>query len=127
MRAGHPTNTAAGSSRPGDYRDYLRVDGTAEGFLELALFHLMGNQFYLSWHAGYNDATAICDRPGLEAIISALERASSPVESQPSRRDRRAPLTWSLSSSSGTYTVTVKLVFFTRWGGFLQKVLTFQP
>ena len=120
------TNTAAGSSRPGDYRDYLRVDGTAEGFLDLALFHLMGNQFYLSWHAGYNDATAICDRSGLEAIISALEKGEfgQSITAMQARQARALDLEPVVEFRDNT--VTVKLVYFTRWGGFLQKVLTFQ-
>lgn len=120
------TNTAAVSSRPGSYLDYLRVDGTAEGFFELALFHLMGNQFYLSWHANYNDAAAICDRSGLEAIISALEKTEfgQPITAAQARQARALDLEPVVEF--GDDTVTVKLVFFTRWGGFLHKTFTFQ-
>lgn len=120
------TNTAAVSSRPGSYFDYLRVDGTAEGFFELALFHLMGSQFYLSWHANYNDATAICDRSGLEAIISALEKTEfgQPITAAQARQARDLDLEPVVEL--GEDTVTVKLVFFTRWGGFLRKTFTFQ-
>jgi hypothetical protein len=51
----------------------VRVAGTAEGFFELALFHFMSDQFYLWWHSGYNDATALCDQTAPEAIISPLD------------------------------------------------------
>ena len=120
------TNTAASSPPPANYREYVRVDGTAEGFFELALFHLMGNQFYLSWHAGYNDATAICDRSGLEAIVSALEKSKfgQPITAKQARQARALDLEPVVEFEDDT--VTVKFVSFTRWGGFLQNTFTFR-
>lgn len=118
------TNSAA--AKPGSYRDYLRVDGTAEGFFELALFHLMGGQFYLSWHANYNDAAAICDRSGLEAIISSLDKTEfgQPITAAQAKQARALDLEPVVEF--GDDTVTVKFVFFTKWGGFLLKTFTFQ-
>ena len=37
------------------YLDYVQTDGSEEGFFQLALLTLMGDQFYLWWHANYND------------------------------------------------------------------------
>jgi hypothetical protein len=120
------TGTTIGSPQQDDYREHVRVDGTAEGFFELALFHLMGNQFYLSWHANYNDATAICDQAGLEAIISALEKTEfgQPITAAQAQQARALDLEPVVEF--GDDTVTVKLVFFTKWGGFLLKTFTFE-
>jgi len=109
-----------------DYLEHVQVDGTAEGFFELALFRLMGDQFYLFWHAGYNDATALCDHTGLEALLSDLEESEFglPISAEQARQARALDLEPVVEFEEDT--VTVAFVFFTRWGGFLQQTYTFE-
>jgi len=37
------------------YLAHIKTDGTREGFIQLAVLHLIGANFYLYWHAFYDD------------------------------------------------------------------------
>jgi hypothetical protein len=37
------------------YLAHIKTDGTREGFIQLATLHLIGANFYLHWHAFYDD------------------------------------------------------------------------
>jgi hypothetical protein len=50
--------------------DALECDRSPEGFFELVLFRTMSMQFYLVWHALYNDATIVAGRPALASTLS---------------------------------------------------------
>lgn len=89
----------------------VRVDGTAEGFFQFVVLRVMGSQFYLHWHAAYNDDQIICDRVKLEELhlmddrIGVQARALDFRPSVAFREDR----------------VLVRAVVFTKWGGFLRR------
>lgn len=51
----------------------LECDRSPEGYFELVLFRTMAMQFYLFWHANYNDATVIASR---QALASSLTRVA---------------------------------------------------
>jgi hypothetical protein len=55
------------------YLDHVQADGSAEGFFQLAVLRLMGEQFYRWWHAMLGDATIITSQAGLEAHRPAVE------------------------------------------------------
>ena len=119
------TGITINSPQRNDYLEHVRVDGTAEGFFELALFHLMGDQFYLFWHANYNDATALCDQTGMEEIISGLEDSDFglPIPAEDAVQARALDLEPTVEF--GQDTVSVTFVFFTMWGGFRQQTYVF--
>ena len=108
--------------------EYIQVDGTAEGFFELIVFLIMGNQFYRYWHANYNDTIIICDYTGLEKVLAGMEAAvdmSGKHFSWPSgvkRKARKLDLQPVIEFKNDT--VVVEVVTFTRWGGFIQKSYT---
>ena len=54
-----------------DYLSNIQVDGTAEGYYELAVLSIMGEQFYLSWHAEYNDWEVVSSK-GFDYISVAI-------------------------------------------------------
>ncbi len=119
------TGITINSQQRDDYLEQVRVDGTAEGFFELALLHLMGDQFYLHWHANYNDATALCDQASLQEIISGLEESDFgvPIPAEDARQARALDLEPEIEF--GEDSVTVSFVFFTKWGGFYQQTYVF--
>ena len=119
------TGITISSPQRDGYLEHVRVDGTGEGFFELALFHLMGDQFYLFWHAGYNDDTAVCDRAGLEAIVSDLEDSEFglPLSAEQAQQARALDLAPVVEFEDDT--VTVRFVSFTKWGGFFQQTYVF--
>ncbi len=51
----------------------IHADGTGEGFIQLALFWLLGNQFYIYWHSNYGRREVVCSRFGAEAQALMIE------------------------------------------------------
>jgi hypothetical protein len=43
------------------FRDYLEIKDREQGYFEYVLLDIMARQFYLFWHANYNDTEIICD------------------------------------------------------------------
>lgn len=102
----------------GSYLDHIQVDGTPEGFFQLVVLRIMGGQFYLYWHAGYNDAQIICTRDALEALLSQPTMFGEELPGNVQRAARKldvAPVV-----EMGADTVTVRVVIFTNWGGFIR-------
>ena len=108
---------AANEYAPLDYLAAIVTDDTPESYLQLAVLEVMGNQFYLYWHANYNDAEIICDQDMLEAII------------EPRVGDSDYDLNEEAVQKAGLLRVTpvvefddevahLWLVLFTDWGGF---------
>ena len=51
---------------------HLVTDGTEEGYFQLVLMLIMGSQFYLDWHAGYNDLEVVASPDRLETLIEEI-------------------------------------------------------
>lgn len=104
-----------------NYLEHVVVDGTPEGFLQLALLDMLGQQFYLWWHANYNDWQVVCNQTDVKTIVDGL--ASTDFGLPMPLADRRQAL--SLRGVEpvveiGGQTVEVRLVAFTQWGGFYE-------
>jgi hypothetical protein len=41
-----------------DYLRHIQIDDTPQGYFQFVVLSIMGDQFYLRWHANYNDETA---------------------------------------------------------------------
>jgi hypothetical protein len=109
---------AAGSGDRYDYLEEIQVDGTAEGFFQLALLRVMGNQFYLHWHANYNDALVICNQEGLEKILSSEGWIGDSIPDDVKESARELDLAPVVEFSEDA--VSVHLTIFTKWGGFIR-------
>lgn len=110
------------NGRP-DYLRYLETDETAQGFFEFVVLELMGGQFYLSWHAGYNDSMIVCDSAGLEKILAQLEPGTDNTDMNTVKDDARALELGPLVEFANEE-VTVRVIFFTKWAGFVQSTYT---
>jgi len=101
-----------------EYLNYVQVDDTEYGFFEFVVFRIMGGQFYLHWHAGYNDDTVVCDSSGLEMILSEIDYMyASEYSSVP---DEARSLDIEPVVALEDRTVLVEVIYFTKWGGFKQ-------
>ncbi len=45
------------------YLEHIRTDGSREGFVQLAVLRIVGDQFHLYWHAHYNDTKILTRLP----------------------------------------------------------------
>lgn len=102
------------------YLEFVQLDGTPEGFVQLVVLRTMGRQFYQYWHAGYNDTQILVNLQSLDQIqpmfpeekltTGLLEKARSlPMEPQ--------------IQFQGDL-VTLQVMIFTHWGGFIQETYT---
>ena len=55
-----------------DFHGYLEVEDLEGGYFEYVVMDIMANQFYLFWHANYNDTQIVCSRGDVNDIISAV-------------------------------------------------------
>jgi hypothetical protein len=99
----------------------IRIDGTPEGFFEYVVFQIMGGQFYLAWHANYDDAMIICEPAGVDKVIHELEYGHTLEEGYripPDFEQEARKLDFTPYIEVSGDEVTVSLVIFSKWGGF---------
>ncbi|MBM3124981.1 MAG: hypothetical protein FJZ87_07870 [Chloroflexi bacterium] len=107
------------------YMDYVETDDSPAGYLEYILLAGVASKFYLWWHANYNDASILCGRQEVHAILSGLGEFGSPM---PLSSRLRAYLLRDVAPQVviAEETVEVRVVIFTQWGGFYRQVFTIQ-
>ena len=105
-----------------DYLGHIQVDGTAEGFFEFAVLSIMGQQFYLSWHAKYNDREVVSSRERLEVIIDMLNEEYAPLTEEQVEAVMNLDVT-PITKFEGEK-VLLRILVFTKWGGFYERIFT---
>jgi hypothetical protein len=107
-----------------NYLDYVQTDDTPKSYFQFVLLALKGNQFYLDWHANYNDMQVICDKTDVNDIVASLNGSFG--YRIPLGARVRATLLRGVEPSVaiGEQTVEVRLVTFTKWGGFYLTTYT---
>jgi hypothetical protein len=110
------------AAKPESFLSAVEADDTPESYLQLSLLALLGPQFYLFWHAGYNNSQILCDSNDIERVISenaqsdfgmkmtAVQKLKARTISQP------GPLVEIKDNR-----VMVSMVLFTNWGGFIRR------
>lgn len=115
---------AGASAEEADREDYylrfVETDGTPEGFFQLALLRIQGEQFYQFWHAAYNDDRIVSDREEARARLGGGWLGADDATVEPLLADLEefdlAPVV-----SMSRDLVKVEAVVFTDWGGFLKR------
>lgn len=100
------------------YSALIEPDGSKEGYFELILLQMMGEQFYLYWHAYYNDLKIVASQERLEEIIlmNANEEFGNKLTEEQINAARAIDLTPVVVINKDS--VSVRVVYFTYWGGF---------
>lgn len=108
-------------------QEKLRTDGTEEGFFQLMVFCLMGDQFIHQWHDSYHDDLIICTKAGLDDLFSDVDSGRDEHWKMESGvRQRASTLDFKPSVEMNEKNVTVHIVVFTKWGGFSRRSYVFQ-
>jgi hypothetical protein len=97
--------------------DYLVADGTPESFFELVVFREVANQFYLYWHAAYNDLRIITEVEEVAKIVTTLNEMG-PVKFDPAETDAARVLNPEPQIELTETSASVIYCTFTQWGGF---------
>ena len=108
-----------------DWRTYVQTDGSAEGFIELAVLYTQGGQFYLDWHANYHDTQAVCSSENVKDILRELDE-SEYLSIDALTKARAGLLRPAPAVEMQADQVIVTLYTFTKWGGFYESTFTFQ-
>jgi hypothetical protein len=108
-----------------DFRDQLEVQDTAQGYFEYVVLDIMADQFYLYWHANYNDYEIVCDRDEVNSIVEEVSSgnfgyAMSLTQQARARALRNIEPTVSLQEG----VAIVQFITFTKWGGFYRESYT---
>ena len=101
-----------------DYHYHIQVDDTEDGFFQLVLLVVMGGQFYLFWHALYNDTTIVCTQAALEALLAEWNDRRYPIPSHVLEQARGFD---SLPRWKWGSTGSCRVVQFTKWGGLRRR------
>ena len=107
----------------GAYLRHVQIDTTPEGYLQFVVLAIMGEQFYLYWHAFYNDTTPVCSRQAVERVLDTLDGSFGWAMLEEDKERARA-LDVEPWVFIGDEVVTVRLVTFSLWGGFSETIYT---
>jgi hypothetical protein len=108
-----------------DFRDHLEVEDVEQGYFEYVVMHMLAGQFYLYWHANYNDTEIVCSRSGVRAIISDVNAGNFGSTFDISQKAKaRAMKNIEPLVQLGETTATVEILVFTKWGGFYRQTFT---
>lgn len=103
------------------YRHIL-TDGTPEGFFQLVLLGIHGEQFYLWWHAEGNDHRTVCQMEDARAV---LEGGLPCVDDEEAAVRELMEEVGAFDLSPRVHMeeerVQVEVVTFTLWGGFIRS------
>jgi hypothetical protein len=115
---------AASALEDDAYLKAVVVDGTPESYFELVALSIMGAQFYLDWHANYNDTRIVCDTAALENLLDTIGTVGNEMRAADQVRARRIDLEPVIVV--GEATVQVQIVTFTKWGGFFRETYSLE-
>ena len=105
-----------------NYLDHVKLDGSEESYLQFVILAALGSQFSLFWHALYNDKEFVCTSEKAEKIIKRINRSDKNMDfMQDELFDQQlGEIDFDPQITINKDKVTVRLVFFTKWGGFIE-------
>ena len=108
-----------------DFHEYLEVEDVEQGYFEYVVLNTMANQFYLDWHALYNDTEIVCNRDEVNAIIADISAGSfgNPLDIPGQVKAHAMNNIEPVVQLTGDNAI-VELILFTKWGGFYRQTYT---
>jgi len=109
-------------------KGHIIPDDTLESCFELVVFNKLSGQFYLYWHANYNDIKIIITNEDVENIIAEAEDLDTPFSPTQIERARALdpiPRVVVHDRKHKPLNVDVTCCTFTKWGGFYQLTHSF--
>jgi hypothetical protein len=108
-----------------DFEEYLDIEDTERGYFEYVVMDIMANQFYLYWHANYNDTYIVCNRQQIYDIVAQINSGElgNTMDSAQQAEARILRNIMPIVRLTGD-TAVVEIVTFTKWGGFYRSTYT---
>jgi hypothetical protein len=109
----------------GNFRDHLEIEDTQQGYFEYVVMDIMAGQFYLVWHANYNDTEIVCNREAADAIVEGINSGDFGMKIDAKQKAQvRAMTNIEPAVKLTDDSATVEVVTFTKWGGFFKRTYT---
>ena len=106
----------------GAYLNHIVIDDTPAGYLQFLALMTMGGQFYLFWHANYNDTLVICDSEAVDEALASVGVYGQTIT--PEFTEQAHALDVEPVVEIEDDTARVRVVLFTKWGGFFEAIFT---
>jgi hypothetical protein len=111
-----------------DLNSFLVADGSPDSFFQLTVFRRLAEQFYLYWHANYNDIRILTAPAEIEALISEANEedfgkkfTDEQVEAMRAVDPRPAVHLGGYIADFGGFGDTVVTYYeFSKWSGLMQ-------
>lgn len=109
----------------GYYLEKIRMDGSKEGFFQLVVLCVMGDQFYKYQSDWYHDELIICDKSGLDALF---KKNDVKLRGEMRIPDNIRKSAYALSLAPEVIIrdncALVSVVIFSEWRGFQRRTYT---
>lgn len=109
--AGRPVDSP---SHEEEYLHHIKANATPEGFFQLYLLRIMAGQFYLFWHANYDDYKVVCNSSDAYLYVS-----------DPLLAENASWMDFAPRVEINDDAARVSAVVFTKWGGFIRRSAVF--
>jgi hypothetical protein len=108
-----------------DFREYLDVEDTEQGYFEYVVMDIMANQFYLFSKANYNDRHIVCNRHQLYSIVTEINSGDfvNPLDPTQQAKVRTLKNIQPVVRLTADLAIA-EVVTFTKWGGFYRLTYT---
>lgn len=104
-----------------DFLNYIELDDTEESYLQMIIFALLADQFYLSWHALYNDTQVLCAATDYDFVHQEIESYNH-LETIPEDMPGAAHnIDYLPTVTKEDDKAIVSFILFTKWGGFFRQ------
>jgi hypothetical protein len=108
-----------------DFHEYLEVEDVEQGYFEYVVLNTLANQFYLDWHALYNDREIVCNKEDVNTIIADISDGSfgNALDISGQVKARSMTNIEPAIQFAGDNAI-VEVLTFTKWGGFYRQTYT---
>jgi hypothetical protein len=105
-----------------NYLDHVILDESEESYFQFVILTKLGTQFALFWHALYNDGEFICTPEAAEKIINRINRSDEDMSFMEDDLfdEQLKNIDFEPKINIEADKAVVRLVFFTKWGGFIE-------
>jgi hypothetical protein len=99
---------------------FLVADDSLDSFFQLAVFRQLGGQFYLDWHANYNDHTILTTPAEVETLIANVNVNGFGAEFTEDQIERIRATEIQPTIELFANQANVTYCIFTKWGGLFR-------
>ncbi|MEW6187830.1 MAG: hypothetical protein AB1585_19045 [Thermodesulfobacteriota bacterium] len=105
---------------------FLITDGSADGFFQLSVLQKLGEQFYLFWHACYNDTVILTSSADLEEQIDYIMEGRFGASLSPEQITAMRHIPLKPEVEINTFSTDMTLTTFSNWGGLERARTTYR-